>query len=429
MKLSRPSEKLILVLAITLTLVGAANTGDHGYRIIHRFRAGSDGLYPSGIAAGKWGTLWGTTQEGGTYKYGTIFRLIPPKTRGGKWIKTVVYNLPSQADSYPFLGTIGQEDPRRSTELYGFAYSDSIWKLTYMKHTRPQYSMLYTLNGGTDGAGIQGITLGPGGNLYGATEYGGDLGCDRGYGCGTVFQLKQPTTKGGKWHFNVLYWFTGNPDGALPIAGVMLDRGANLYGPTSRGGSYDWGAVYRVSPPKKKGQGWTETVLYSFDANNGIAVPFGPMTFDSSGNLYGTAAIGGGFDCGGVFELSPPARKGKDWTYATLYVFTGGTDGCYQGGFGDGNLVVDHSGNLYGTTPEGGDAQGGTVFRLSPPTNGGGQWTETTLHSFTDKNGDGGLPGGVTWGKWGDLYGVTYEGGGTGCYSGFGCGTVFEVRP
>ena len=170
-------------------------------------------------------------------------------------------------------------------------------------------------------------------------------------------------------------------------------------------------------------------MLYSFNPSNNIgSSPEGPVIFDGSGNMYGTTAFGGdlncagGFGCGVVYELSPPTQKGRDWTYTTLYAFTGGNDGAIGGSA----LLFDSEGNLYGTTTEG-YTFAGTAFRLSPPANGGGPWTETTLHGFTGKNGDGAVPTGLTWGKWGDLYGVTGEGG-TGCQR-LGCGTTFEVRP
>jgi uncharacterized repeat protein (TIGR03803 family) len=123
-----------------------------------------------------------------------------------------------------------------------------------------------------------------------------------------------------------------------------------------------------------------------------------------------------------VFELSPPARKGAAWIYVTLYAFQGGNDGIDPSGY----LVFDPEGNLYGTTEYGGEAQGGTVYQLKAPPDKGGAWAESALHAFTGSNGDGDLPeSGLTWGKWNDLYGVTFEGG-TGCQA---CGTAFELRP
>ncbi len=89
--------------------------------------------------------------------------------------------------------------------------------------------------------------------------------------------------------------------------------------------------------------------------------------------------------------------------------------------------MFDSAGNLYGTTQTGGEANGGTVYRLSPPGGSGGGWTESVLHGFTGSNGDGAYPDGLTSGKWNDLYGLTFEGGSE-C-QGLGCGTTFEIRP
>jgi uncharacterized repeat protein (TIGR03803 family) len=169
-------------------------------------------------------------------------------------------------------------------------------------------------------------------------------------------------------------------------------------------------------------------VLYSFSSSNdGIISPEGPVVLDNSGNVYGTTPVGGdlncsgGFGCGVVYELSPPAKTGKAWTYTTLYDFQGDNDGAIPGGY----MVFDGIGNLYGTTQAGGAGGGGTVYRVSPPQEGGGTWTETVLHGFTPSKGDGNVPGfGLIWGKWHDLYGVTYDGGLCGS-----CGTTFELRP
>jgi len=172
-----------------------------------------------------------------------------------------------------------------------------------------------------------------------------------------------------------------------------------------------------------QGQGWTENVVYSFDQSNSyISSPEGPVAFDSSGNLYSTTLAGGdqncdgGFGCGVVFELATP-----DWTYSTLYEFQGGeTDGDEPAGY----IVFDSQGNLYSTTEGGGSKGGygsGVAFQLSPPSNGG-NWSETVLHHFPPSP-DGGDNEGLTWGKWGDLYGVTLSEGTR------HDGTVFEVSP
>ena len=214
----------------------------------------------------------------------------------------------------------------------------------------------------------------------------------------------------------------------IPFDDIAFLRPPYLYGTTNYGGTFGYGTVYRVSPPAQKGGQWTETVPYSFDPGTNMgASAEGPVTFDGSGNMYGTTAFGGdlncqgGFGCGVVFELSP--QQGGTWTYANLYSFQGGNDGLVPTGF----IVVDSQGSLYSTTQfGGGQSDGGTAFKLSPPQQEGETWTETTLHSFKAPA-SGGANGGLIRGKWGDLYGVTYLGG-TGCPT-QGCGTVFELQP
>ena len=339
----------------------------------------------------------------------------------------------SGAASTSFLG--GTQSPvvvviGADGNLYGVDYGQSLFELTAPESRNGvwEYRLLNALNGTTEGEGIQGITLDAKGNIYGATENGGDMSICQQQGCGTVFELKRPAKNGGKWSFSMLYAFTGSSTGEEPFAGVTLDQKGNLCGTTHSGGTYGYGVTYRLTPPAKKGQPWNETVLYSFDRidNEGNS-PAATVTFDSAGNIYGTTISGGdpncqaGIGCGVVYELSPPAKKGKGWTYTTLYAFQGGSD---DGAVPSGPIVFDSSGNLYGTTEAGGQTNGGTAYRVSPP-GSGGTWTETVLYAFPGIDGTNPIvPEGLTWGKWNDLYGVTMGGGL--CQ---GCGTAFEIRP
>ena len=152
------------------------------------------------------------------------------------------------------------------------------------------------------------------------------------------------------------------------------------------------GTVYELSAPGGK---VTETVLYSFQGNDGGsdgAQPAGDLVFDTDGNLYGVTVGGGGNNpnclsgCGTVFELSPPAQEGDPWTESVLYRFTFGEDGGLPGA----GLVPDSAGNLYGTTQNGGLGLG-VVFELSPPALQGDPWTETVLHAFQGGS-DGRIP-------------------------------------
>jgi uncharacterized repeat protein (TIGR03803 family) len=432
LKLKRRSRAILwMVFAAVVMLGGAANAKDRAYRVIHNFRGWrlGDGCEPIGVpAAAKNGDLYGVTYLCGTYEYdGIVFKLTAPSTRDGVWRESILYNFPGgdggEQPSSLVLGADGN--------LYGVDFSQTIFELK-----RPAshnavwtYAALYTLNQGSDGAGIENLVIDASGNLYGATGAGGDPSCNNGYGCGTVFELQRPTQEGGQWVYSVLYAFTGTPDGEIPYAGVTFDQKGNLYGTTNYGGSIGYGAVYRVSPPTQKGGPWTETVVYSFDRGTNMGSnPEGPVTFDQSSNLYGTTAFGGdlncqaGYGCGVVFELSPQA--GGTWAYTNLYSFQGGNDGLVPTGY----IVIDRKGSLYSTTQlGGGGSNAGIAFKLSPPVQQGDPWTETVLHSFKAPD-DSGDNGGLIWGKWGDLYGVTYLGGARGCQR-EGCGTVFELQP
>jgi uncharacterized repeat protein (TIGR03803 family) len=271
-------------------------------------------------------------------------------------------------------------------------------------------------------------------NLYGVTYGGGGQGScsyNRHFaGCGTVFELTRAS--GGIWNQNVIYAFQGGSDGAFPQAGLVFDRAGNLFGTTSAGGfngtclnEPGCGTVFELTPPAQQGGNWTESVLWVF--GNGVdgADPRANLIIDQTGNLYGTAHIGGTFGGGTVFELSPPSAPGGSWTETTLHSFTGllGTDDGYNPVAG---LAYDKAGNIYGTTPLGGQysalcpapAGCGIVFRLRPSS--GGTWTEKVLYAFQGGS-DGISPGGNLLVFQQSLVGTT-EGGGQNDQ-----GTVFQV--
>jgi uncharacterized repeat protein (TIGR03803 family) len=255
----------------------------------------------------------------------------------------------------------------------------------------------------------------------------------------------------GQAQYKVLHTFEGSPtDGANPIGSLVFDGNGNLYGTTKSGGMSAYcqcGIVFKLSPDSN--DGWVETVLYTFCTNdsNGLcldgAIPRAGLVFDAVGNIYGTTYSGGGTcpytteGCGTVFELSPPSSPAGVWTETVLHSFcadySNGT--CLDGAWPTSQLILDASGNLYGTTSSGGRGgtggfAGGTVFELSP---GADAWTETVLHDFCSKGGrscpDGASPAsGVTFDKAGNLYGTTEVGGYPDPQSPGG-GTVYELSP
>jgi uncharacterized repeat protein (TIGR03803 family) len=241
------------------------------------------------------------------------------------------------------------------------------------------------------------------GDLYGTTEFGGDTSNCVGIantGCGVVFKLSGTNE-------TVLYRFTGGADGAFPWPGVIMDAAGALYGTTNEGGATGGGVAFKLVGRK-------ETVLHSFCSENnckdGTYLTSG-LIMDATGNLYGTAAYGGDVNCdypagcGVVFKLT-----GKKET--VLYSFKGSPDGADPVAA----LFMDASGNLYGTTYDGGkESNGGTVFKI------GQDGKERVLHTFRSAH-DGSTPdAAVIRDAQGNLYGTTLFNGQR------GRGTVFEI--
>src|SRR5579863_1358312 len=208
--------------------------------------------------------------------------------------------------------------------------------------------------------------------------------------------------------YKIVHAFGSGEDGAGLWGSVILDSAGNVYGTTSGGGQYGYGTVFELVP-QGKGQ-WGESILHSFnpDSQDGYTSDAG-LTWDSSGNLFGTTCCGGTFDSGTVFELM---RGSSGWTESVIYSL--GTN-PKDGGYPYAGVAVDAKGDLYGTT-----VHGGTVFEVSPD---GGGWTETITHHFGNPDDGAGPYAGLILDAAGNLHGTT-EGGGS-----YGHGTVYELHP
>jgi uncharacterized repeat protein (TIGR03803 family) len=235
-------------------------------------------------------------------------------------------------------------------------------------------------------------------------------------GVGSIFEMTRNSK--GKWTLTTLHSFNGK-DGSSPNGDLIFDTAGNLYGTTPVGGAYDGGTIFELSPGSG---GWTFSVLYSFCKQYGCPDGGGPLAGlvqDKNGNLLGTARAGL-YDLGVVFELTPGSNG---WTYSVLYNFGSRP---HDGSDPMDKLIIDAGGSLYGTTAEGGRygyaAGDSTVFELTP-TSGGG-WKERLLWQFDGSDGGGpGTP--VTIDSAGNIYGTTRGGGGT-C-DGDLCGTLFKL--
>jgi len=333
--------------------------------VLHTFQGMANPA--SGLVFDKARNLYGTTQNGGTYGGGTVFKLTPEPD--GKWSETVLHTFQGKNGANPN----GELVIDRAGNLYGTTASGGghnlglVFKLAPNTNGEWIETVLHDFQG-TDGATPSaGLIFDSAGNLYGTTYFGGA------HNNGTVFKLTPEPN--GEWTETVLHSFQGPPDGANPYAGLIFDRVGNLYGTTTGGGVASFlgfGTVFKLAP-EPNGE-WTETVLHIFQATGnppnpgpGGSAPYARLTFDRAGNLYGTAADGGSVGSAGVvFKLSPEAN-GR-WIESVLHDFKGPpTDGAGPMGA----LIIDAAGNLYGTTVSGGSGacgawSCGAVFQIRP---------------------------------------------------------------
>ncbi len=280
---------------------------------------GGDGNWPiGGLVADAAGNLYGVTAGGGNFVSssdcplallgcGVVFELVKNISTAGQvfWTESVLYAFPTDgtAGSYP----------------------------------------------------VAPITLDSAGNVYGTTYYGGSSAACGSLGCGTVFKLTKPASSQTQWTASTLYEFTNGAGGSAPATGVILDSAGNLYGGTNAGGTYDAGTIYQLTP---SANGYSEKTLYALNSIHGQSLEYGSkLLFDASGNLWGTAGYGGLDGSGMVFELTAKTRK-----YKEFHKFNDGAGGDTPYG----SLTLDEKGNIWGITYNGDTFAGGTIFEITP---------------------------------------------------------------
>jgi len=430
----------ILAALLIMTFTGTAYATPTETTLFNLDSASNGGTYTnSGLLPGPNGSFYGTTFTGGTYNAGTVFQLKPPAP-GGSW---------TEATLYSFNGTTTGLNPGASLisdsegNLYGttttggstnclvpnqVAYACGlVFKLSPGQNNQWTFTTLYDFKGvgNNDGWVPSGTLLrDASGNLYGTTQQGvpgaGTNGAPcTGAGCGTVFKL---TPNGEGWTETLLHSFQGAQDGNWPEAGLIMDSNGVLYGTTSSIPA-NTGTVFSLT---SNGGGFK--TLYSFTGGLDGGRPTASLHMDASGNLYGTTQEGGAYDNthgglggGTAFKLTPPVPPGTTWTESVIHSFGYSTYNYWDGFEPMSNLIADASGSLYGTTLGGGTLPNGTG---SFPGLGtvfkltpapDGTWTEAELYSFQGPPGDGDLPNPVVFGAGGALYGTTYIGGSNPC--------------
>jgi len=355
------------------------------YKVIHAFcqlNGCLDGEQPpyARLVVDVHGNVYGAAQSGGVGGEGVVFELSP--AGAGRWTYSVVYSFCSRINCRDGMLPAG-----------GLTYAGAQAGLPYDGRSR----------------------------LYGVTQEGG------GHDAGVAYWLRPRS--GSSWYENVIYAFCARkqscPDGAQPSTGMTLDAAGDLFGVTALGGATDSGVAFELVAPPPGHRDWTQMVLHSYcmlarcaDGNG----EFSELLEDSAGNLYGTTRFGGtgsrctnaAFGCGIIYEIA------ADATFTKLYDFCSLAN-CADGGDPEnlGGLVLDGSGDLFGTTTQTDNVDGGTIFEFS-----GGSYR--VLYSFcqTGVCRDGSVPAaGLLPDSSGGFFGTTASGG---SYNG---GVAFEFSP
>jgi len=270
---------------------------------------------------------------------GAVFSLRPPATACQTaicgWTETVIASLGINGCDGAIIGYGNVAfDPFGSPyETSIFAGDNGVGTIFNASggYCHFEQSFNWSTSGGNTQAGVTFV----GYDSYGVTTYGGP------YSNGTVYVYAG--------RFYVLHAFENQDDGAQPFANLISDSAGNLYGTTQSGGSGGGGTVFEVTPSGNF------SVLYSITGGGNSR---GPLVFDPAGNLYGTLCYGGPQGLGSVFKLTPGT---SGWTYTSLHDFVGS-----DGAFPYGSVSFDAQGNLYGTASRGGAYSHGVIWKITP---------------------------------------------------------------
>lgn len=338
--------KLLLAL---LLLPVSAGAQIHRETSLANFPSITDGpvLPTGGLIIDSAGHLYGSAQ-GGVNNVGAIFEVTPAG------VVSVLHSFNGSDGSYPAVNPIRDQ----AGNLYGTTSQGgasagcscgTVFKLT----PEGELTVLHSFSGGY--AYPSALTLDAAGNLYGF-EYASNAN-------GSIFKVTPDGT------FSVAYNFcslSNCADGSAPVGSLIVSKAGNFYGTTNRGGQFNQGTVFELTPE------FDESVLYSFTGGSDGGNPVGKLTQDANGNMYGVTYAGGSTPTayGTVFRITPSGVE------SALYSFCAEAN-CADGARPAGALVLDAAGNLYGTTILGGTLDAGVVFKV---TRAG---TESVLQNLT----------------------------------------------
>jgi uncharacterized repeat protein (TIGR03803 family) len=329
---------------------------------LYNFTGGADGKNPqSRVIIGPDGALYGTTFNGGgtgcgVNGCGIVYSLRPPmaacKAAMCPWNETVLYQFSGGSDGGEPTGDLVFDKAGNiygTTQIGGMTHRcgglgcGTVFQLSRSGGSWTE-KVLYQFSGSDGAFPNSGVIFDNSGNLYGTTDSGGSNNY------GTVFEL---SPSGSGWTEQVLYSFQGLNDGSQPDSGLIMDSHGDLYGTTLLDGNGNGGTLFELTPSHGK---WKVNVLYGL---TGLAGPIASLNLDAAGNLYGTTYQDGAYLSGSVLKLVP---SGGGWSYTPLHNFTGGNDGQLP----KSTITFDGSGNLYGTASYGGANGLGVVVEITP---------------------------------------------------------------
>lgn len=304
--------------------------------VLYSFTGGADGANPcAAVVLDDQGNVYGTTSYGGVANGGTVFELSPAGT------ETVLHSFTGfpRDGNYPLAAVVLD----REGNIYGTTDSGGAIGTGTAFKLAPDgtETILHSFrDDGFDGAEPGEVVLGNGGHLYGATVYGGT------YGIGVVYSLAPDGTE------TILHEFTGGADGEIPDGRLLFGKGG-LYGTAGFGGAFGAGTVFKIA------RSGTLTVLYSFAGAPDGEYPVGNLVLGSKGHIYGVTAWGGVNNYGTVFKLN---RSIKETVVHRFKPKKNPIDGLSPRA----GLVRGGHGTFYGTTVLGGSFNAGTVFEITP---------------------------------------------------------------
>lgn len=417
-----PASRSMAFLALVAFPLLSISSAAQQYRILHTFDP-ITGSLPNGDLLQYRGSVAGTTEQGGLSGNGSVITVVDVRTDA---TFNVIYSFTGGPDgSQPRGGLVVDKVGNLYGTTYaggaGTCFSDgcgTVFKMSIEDIFGPWtktviHNFTGELAGGEDGAAPVGnLTIGPHGDIYGTTSYGGM------HGCGIVFKLSD---SGGVWSETVLHHFAGTPDGCRPNGRMVFGRHAILYGTTVAGGTFTEsepdgvGTVFQLTP--NQDGTWSESVIHDFGAEGDGFAPAAGLHADPEDVLYGTTYYGGIHSCststcGTVFQMK---KIQGSWRERVIHHFDG-----VAGNYPAAVVVRDRSGVFYGTTLSGGAHDTGTVFKLTPS---GNDFVHTILHQFGDPT-FGQSPNTATaLDAFDRIYGMTLLGGTN------GVGVLYNINP